>query len=217
MYNYLLIIILVALLLNTPSMVKYNLSTQKQLLIVLIILLAAYLLNTSIYGGYEGYEGYEGFDEGEQILVRKAWDGVLDIDKVAQELELCDNPLPTINNYTQTYRDEDYGNTGLAFDNDQQTYPLLQHGQFEEQLPSFNEVYNELNEQRYNYEVNSPGYYLLNNNKYSNDGLPYEKVADIIHNSKLNDIYNQHNYNLSWSPDIYLGKDRVPLSWDLAN
>lgn len=38
---------------------------------------------------------------------------------------------------------------------------------------------------------NIPGYYLLNSGKYSEEGVPFTQVKDLICSSKLKDIYNQ--------------------------
>lgn len=61
---------------------------------------------------------------------------------------------------------------------------------------------------------NLPGYYLINNGKYSEKGIDYSKVADLICSSKLHDLISQHNYNIIWSPHTHIGKARGYLNWD---
>lgn len=122
-------------------------------------------------------------------------------------------PRPYVAGYVQ----EDHANNGLSYDNNQPVNPLLQKGQFEKHLPYFDEVSKEMNLQRYNlpdYQVHSPGYFLLNNGKFSSNGIPYEKASQVICNSKLNDLYNQHNHNIRWSPHTHVGKSRGYLNWD---
>ncbi|QKF94110.1 hypothetical protein QKU48_gp0652 [Fadolivirus algeromassiliense] len=65
-----------------------------------------------------------------------------------------------------------------------------------------------------NYDTNLPGYYLVNNGNYSEKGISYEKVQDLIIASKYNDLYNQHNFNIVWSPHTHVGKARGYLNWD---
>ena len=65
-----------------------------------------------------------------------------------------------------------------------------------------------------NYDYNLPGYYLVNNGKFSEDGISYDKVQKLIDNSIYHDLYNQHNFNIIWSPHTHIGKGRGHLNWD---
>lgn len=61
-----------------------------------------------------------------------------------------------------------------------------------------------------------PGYYLLNDNKYSTDGIPYEKVSKIIEQSKSHDMYHQLATvsQDELNKQIYFGKARAPLHYE---
>ena len=62
---------------------------------------------------------------------------------------------------------------------------------------------------------------------YNND-LPYQNVIgpdhigtvdyndadELINKSVANDLYNQHNFNVMWSPHTHVGKGRAYLNWD---
>jgi len=63
---------------------------------------------------------------------------------------------------------------------------------------------------------NRPGYYLLNNNKYSTNGIPYEKVSDLITQSRNHDIYHQHAHVTQdeLNKQVYFGKARLPLYFE---
>jgi len=61
---------------------------------------------------------------------------------------------------------------------------------------------------------NIPGYYLLNDNHFSSDGISYDKALSIIQNSKYNDLLEQHNYNITWSPHTHIGKNRGYINYD---
>lgn len=64
------------------------------------------------------------------------------------------------------------------------------------------------------YDNNLPGYYLINDNKFSEKGIDYDKVGDLIRASKYHDLYNQHNFNIITSPHTHVGKYRGYLNWD---
>ena len=64
------------------------------------------------------------------------------------------------------------------------------------------------------YDYNVPGYYLINNGKYSKKGINYDNVQEMICSSKLHDLLNQHNFNIIWSPHTHIGKARGYLNWD---
>jgi len=65
-----------------------------------------------------------------------------------------------------------------------------------------------------NYDHNLPGYYLVNNGNFSEDGISYDKVQKLIDDSRYHDLYNQHNFNIVWSPHTHIGKSRGYLNWD---
>lgn len=63
-----------------------------------------------------------------------------------------------------------------------------------------------------------PGYFLLNNGSYSNDGLSYDTIADAIDNSKMHDILHQHtakSVTMDHLKELYMGTDRMPLYYDI--
>lgn len=64
------------------------------------------------------------------------------------------------------------------------------------------------------YDHNLPGYYLINNGKYSEGTIPYDQAGDLINASVGHDLYNQHNFNIIWSPHTHVGKARGYLNWD---
>lgn len=108
---------------------------------------------------------------------------------------------------------QDYSHTYLDHDNDTPVNPLLQHGQ-PEYLMSFDKVRAELEKQRYN---KIPGYYLAADGQYAEGGIPYDKAMELIQNSKLNDLYHQHNHYIKWSPHTHIGKARGRVNWVLPN
>jgi hypothetical protein len=118
------------------------------------------------------------------------------------------------NKYGLNRCEEDYGKTGLSNIHDDPINPLIQQGQFTQQLPDWKTVKEELITQSGTYHTSDPGYYLLNNGNYSANGIPYEKASSMIAASKLNDLYNQHNFNIKSSPHTHLGKARGYLNWD---
>lgn len=65
-----------------------------------------------------------------------------------------------------------------------------------------------------NYDYNIPGYYLVNNGNFSEYGISYDKVQQLINDSRYHDLYNQHNFNIIWSPHTHIGKNRGYLNWD---
>lgn len=104
------------------------------------------------------------------------------------------------------YVERDFANTGLHFNND-----LLPH-----EKPSgskikyvgesdINEV---LSEQRYTQKFKTPGYFLVNNNMFSKNGVSHNNIKKLIKKSKMKDLYNQHNFNIVSSPHTHLGKKR---------
>ena len=114
-----------------------------------------------------------------------------------------------LNTYALDNRKGDFSNTGLDYDNDLPEYPLLQQGQFEQRMPNNNQVDYYLDRYRYN---KPDGYFLMNDNIFSEENVPYERAGDVIYASKARVLKNQHMCK-SWSPDVYLGKDRGYLNW----
>jgi len=64
------------------------------------------------------------------------------------------------------------------------------------------------------YDYDLPGYYLINNGVYSADGIDYDKVDELICDSKYNHLYQQHNFNILSSPHTHIGKARGYINWD---
>ena len=64
------------------------------------------------------------------------------------------------------------------------------------------------------YDNDLPGYYLINNGKFSEGTIPYSEADDLIIESKLHDLYNQQNFNIVTSPHTHLGKGRGHLNWE---
>lgn len=64
------------------------------------------------------------------------------------------------------------------------------------------------------YDHNKPGYYLLCNGEYSNEGVSYDQIDEMICKSKLHTLKHQHNYNVEWSPHTHIGKARGFLNPD---
>ena len=47
----------------------------------------------------------------------------------------------------------------------------------------------------------------LYDGKYDN-GIPDDQAGNIISKSIFNDLYNEHNHNIKWSPHTHIGKAR---------
>ena len=45
-------------------------------------------------------------------------------------------------------------------------------------------------------------------------GIPYSQAPQLIEESKLNDLYNQHNFNILWTPHTHIGKARGYMNWE---
>jgi hypothetical protein len=123
-------------------------------------------------------------------------------------------PIILPNPYTLTKNNEDTIASGLTYNYDQPKYPLLQHGQFESIYPDFKDILEEMNNRKTTKEFKTPGFYLLNNGKYADDGIPFENVHEMITMSKFNDLYEQANHNIPLSPHTHIGKSRGYLNWD---
>jgi hypothetical protein len=61
---------------------------------------------------------------------------------------------------------------------------------------------------------NIPGYYLVNNGDFSEDGLDYNKAQQLIVDSKCRHLYSQKNFNIIYTPQLYIGKNRGFLNWN---
>ena len=60
-----------------------------------------------------------------------------------------------------------------------------------------------------------PGYYLVNNGDYSeNSELDYNKAQQLIVDSKCRHLYSQKNFNILYTPQLYIGKNRGFLNWN---
>lgn len=89
-----------------------------------------------------------------------------------------------------------------------QNMEVLQPYQDIDQEPTYSEI-----DMQYNNNI--PGYYLINNGKFSEDGkIPYSEADKLIKESKLHDLYNQQNFNIMSSPHTHIGKNRGHLNWD---
>ena len=75
-----------------------------------------------------------------------------------------------------------------------------------ENVPQCNYSLNKFIEQEKN-----PGYFLLNNGKFSHD-IDYNKAGELICNSKFKDLLDQANLNIPQSPHTHIGKERGYLS-----
>ena len=62
--------------------------------------------------------------------------------------------------------------------------------------------------------LGSPGYYLLNNGKFSDEGLSYENAADMIDAGRKHDLWQQYMHLSKEPQHAYAGKDRVPVSFE---
>ena len=50
--------------------------------------------------------------------------------------------------------------------------------------------------------------------KLPQEGIPYSVAPELIELSKLNDLYNQHNFNICWTPHTHIGKARGRMNWE---
>lgn len=64
----------------------------------------------------------------------------------------------------------------------------------------------------YNYDLPNQG--SINYNDYTSTGIPYSDAQDLICQSKFHKLYQQHNFNIIWSPHTFIGKARGYLNWD---
>jgi hypothetical protein len=67
---------------------------------------------------------------------------------------------------------------------------------------------------RLGYDDDVPGYYLINNGNFCEGGINYDKVRQLINDSMYHHLYQQHNFNILWSPHTHIGKNRGYMNWD---
>lgn len=125
----------------------------------------------------------------------------------------CDEPVRIPRNFEPTSLEQDeLMSGGLRYDLNNPQNVLLHGHQFEEQLMDFDKVRKIVDMQRYNYDVQGPGYYLLNNGNFAQDGqIPFSKSGEVICASKLNDMFNILNRPPT-SPHTHEGKNRGYLN-----
>jgi len=63
------------------------------------------------------------------------------------------------------------------------------------------------------YDNSTPGYYLANNGRYSENGISYGKVGEMINDSKYKYFLNQQNLAPEF-PHTQVGKNVGYLNWD---
>jgi hypothetical protein len=56
-----------------------------------------------------------------------------------------------------------------------------------------------------------PNYFLLQEHKFNQEGVPNDKIKDLIFLSKANDIYNQRAHIPETRSHPHIGKERPPL------
>lgn len=144
-------------------------------------------------------------------LLMKRVEGMDDVS--ANNVVACNDPIRIPNSYAPTsIQQDELLSGGLNYDLNQPNDVLLQKGQFEEQLIGFDKVRKIVDMQRYNYDVQGPGYYLMHNGRFMKDGsIPYADSGEMICESKLNDIENEIDRPPT-SPHTHYGKDRGYLN-----
>lgn len=140
-------------------------------------------------------------------------------EQTCPDVSSCEPPSYMPRAYLLNRRQEDAANTGLTYNNDYPYQVLLQKGQFEKGLPPFSEVRDVVDHQRYNFadytkHMGKDGYFMANNGYYTESkGIPYDKAPQVICNSKLEDLYEQDNYNIKGTPHTHYGKARGYMNW----
>ena len=62
---------------------------------------------------------------------------------------------------------------------------------------------------------NQNDYYPFNENaQLPQGGIPYSMAPELITDSKLDTLYQQHNFNILWSPHTHFGKARGYMNWE---
>lgn len=119
-------------------------------------------------------------------------------------------------NIVATNNGSDVGNdvvrTGVAHNKFKRTQSRFENGEFTGFQMPFSEVRRVLEAQRYNSDVNASKYYSLDT--IDAKGLTNPQIKKAINASRLNDLYNQHNFHIKWSPHTHIGKARGHLNWD---
>jgi hypothetical protein len=59
-----------------------------------------------------------------------------------------------------------------------------------------------------NFNNTLPGYFMVNNGQYTNGNVSNDKIKELIRESKFEDMVDQHNFNIIWSPHTHVGKNR---------
>jgi hypothetical protein len=65
----------------------------------------------------------------------------------------------------------------------------------------------------YNFK-NQNDYYPFKYTVPSGGAIPYSDVDELIRASKMWRIFNQHNFNILWSPHTHIGKARGYMNWE---
>ncbi len=103
--------------------------------------------------------------------------------------------------------------TGAPYNIFDGTYTNFNSKEFSGNHMPFCEVENVLDERR---NICNPMAIDVDNCEYAVKSIPHNKVKNAICASKLNDLYNQHNFNIKWSPHTHIGKARGYINWDRA-
>ncbi len=97
--------------------------------------------------------------------------------------------------------EEDYIHTGLKYYNQDPKESLLHHRQFGHNQVPIDDVRAMIDEQRYN---DQPSKFIP---AHGTEGeIPYSMAPIIIEMSKLNDLMQQHNWNIPCTTDTHVGK-----------
>lgn len=199
--KYILLIAIIYVFLTYISKSKMN--NEKILQIIIIAVVGMWILNNVI------------FKKRRKIVVRHVLPRA--IKQLPRSARASEMKIPIT--YKHRNAMDDHTQTGIVHNYNGPINPLLQHGQFEKQFMPYNEVLLEMKQQGYGTDnigmsvSEKPGYYLSLNGEYSQSGVSYEHVDNLIRKSKLHDLKHQHNYNIPCSPHTHIGKARVRLNW----
>ena len=165
--KYILIaLVMTGLLKYTPGL---NMDDQKMCSIILITLALVFVMD---------------------IMSKKRNEGMGSIAAVVKPTRvngLCNAPIRYPNPYRFGTLDEDEIASHLRYDNSLPSNPLIQHGQFSEDLRGI------------------PSDSIASN-------LTMDELQAQICQSKMNDFMNQHNH-VRWSPHTHIGKSRGFVDW----
>ncbi len=216
--RYILVALLVGVVLKyTPGV---NLDDRQILTIIVLSLILFSFLNTSTMEKMEAYvdsaQGTPGYVTPASVMgcgltVRPPSPpppSPPSPSPVAQESpESCDMPIRIPHPYLLQSEHEDHSASFLEHDHNKPVQPQLQKGEFSERIAPTDRTNEIIDRQRYNLRFNTPGYYLANNGSYSDGNVPYDLVEEITCDSKMHDLYHQHNH-FKWSPHTHIGKAR---------